>query len=99
MFARLINRKQRNTLFSVFCITGIIVFVVMIEHRQLLNQSPHIVPLNEQLGNPETFSGNELWYQEKLARTEDLPLWQYTKDIKWILSWTENSPNLPRYTL
>jgi len=94
MFARLIRIKQRNTLFLVFSITGIIVFVVMIEHRQLLNQASHIVPLNEQLGNPETFSGNELWYQEKLARTEDLPLWQYTKDIKWILAWTENSPNL-----
>lgn len=35
------------------------------------------------------FSENKLWYQEKLAHTEDLPLSKYTNETKWILVWTQ----------
>jgi len=42
------------------------------------------------------FSQNKLWYHERLIKTEDLPLQEYTTDTKKILVWTYNWLQMPK---
>ena len=36
-----------------------------------------------------SFSSNKMWFQEKLARSEDLPLTEYTTETKKVLVWNK----------
>lgn len=36
-----------------------------------------------------TFSSNKIWFQKKMAHTEDLPLTEYTNETKRVLIWNK----------